>query len=196
MLKNWDKMDLNELRSTAALCRLCDLHAGRIKPVFDKGNPQAKLMICGMVPAHEENNVGTPFVGRAGKLLDDILSDSNLTSDDVYITNLVKCCLSPGKPLQEEWVAHCLPYIIVQIDLLKPKAILALGADASINLLGLDPKPKMWTIRGKVFSYSNDTLLIPTYHPSYLLRGGGKKHAKYDSVIDDVLLAVESSERN
>lgn len=188
-------MDLNVLRNTAAECRLCDLHKSRIKPVFDKGNPQSKLMICGMVPAHEENEAGIPFVGRAGKLLDEILKESNLNSEDVYITNLVKCCLSPGKPLEEDWIAHCLPYIIVQINILKPKTILALGADASINLLGLDPKPQMWTIKGKVFSYDKDIQLIPTYHPSYLLRGGGKKHSKYSSVVDDFLLAVESSNR-
>jgi len=188
-------MDLNALRGTAAECELCDLHVGRIKPVFDKGNPQAKLMICGMVPAHEENKVGIPFVGRAGKLLDDILEDIDLKPGDVYITNLVKCCLSPGIPLEDVWIDNCLPYLIVQISLLRPKTILALGGDASISLLGLNPKPQMWTIKGKVFSYSDDIQLVPTYHPSYLLRGGGRQHTKYDSVIDDFALAIESSNR-
>lgn len=113
-------MDLQTLQDTAALCKGCELYEGRLRPVFAKGNPVAEIMICGMVPADEENKIGLPFVGRAGKLLDRILMDAALTMDDVYITNLVKCYLSAGLPLKPDWIAACLSYLIVQIDIISP----------------------------------------------------------------------------
>lgn len=183
-------MELQALQDAAAFCKSCELHKGRINPVFAKGNPNAKLMICGMVPADEENKIGLPFVGRAGKLLDKILADSILTIDDVYITNLVKCYLAAGLPLKADWIDSCLSYLIVQIDIIKPKAIITLGKDSSITLLGLDPKTSLGTIVGKVFEYG-DAKVIPTYHPSYLLRGGGEKHKSYSNVIKDFSLAKE-----
>lgn len=183
-------MDLQTLQNTAALCKGCELYEGRLSPVFAKGNPVAEIMICGMVPADEENKIGLPFVGRAGKLLDKILMDVSLTMDDVYITNLVKCYLAAGLPLKSDWIDSCLPYLIVQIDIISPKVILTLGKDASITLLGLDPKTSLGSVVGKVFEYG-DAKVIPTYHPSYLLRGGGEKHKSYSNVIKDFNLAKE-----
>ncbi len=183
-------MELQALQDAAALCKGCELHKGRINPVFAKGNSVAEIMICGMVPADEENKVGLPFVGRAGKLLDKILMDTMLTMDDVYITNLVKCYLAAGLPLKFDWIDSCLPYLIVQIDIISPKVILTLGKDASITLLGLDSKISLGSIVGKVFEYG-DAKVIPTYHPSYLLRGGGDKHKSYPNVIRDFNLAKE-----
>lgn len=181
-------MDLQKLRDAAVLCKKCDLHKGRLNPVFAKGSPFAKIMICGMVPADEENKIGLPFVGRAGKLLDKILVDCELTMDDVYITNLVKCYLAAGLPLKSDWIDACLPYLIVQIDIIKPKVIITLGKDSSITLLGLDSKISLGSVVGKIFEYGN-TKVIPTYHPSYLLRGGGEKHKSYSNVIKDFNLA-------
>lgn len=178
---------LKDLRDIAAECIRCDLFKGRINPVFDKGNSKAKIMICGMVPAHDENLAGLPFVGRAGKLLDVILNDVELTYDNVYITNLVKCFVAAGKSLSRDWVDSCRPFLDEQIKLIHPHVIITLGADASQSLVETDlPIGKL---RGKVFYYTDDIILAPTYHPSYLLRGGGIKSDKYPKVIEDFELA-------
>lgn len=150
-------------------------------------------MICGMVPADEENKVGLPFVGRAGQLLDNILADVDWTLIDIYITNLVKCFLAAGLPLNPYWVESCLPYLVVQINLIRPKVILCVGKDASVALLGMDSKIVLGKIRGKVFDYAPGIKVIPTYHPSYLLRGGGVNHKSYPTVLEDFKLAREIS---
>lgn len=183
-------MDLNELRARAAVCTACDLHTGRNKPVFDKGDPTSPIMICGMVPADEENKVGLPFVGRAGKLLDQIISES-IMIHKVYITNLVKCYLKAGLLLKQEWIGACFPYVITQIGLIKPKVILTLGKDATYSLLGLDNKLTLSKVRGKVFDFYSGAKIVPTYHPSFLLRGGGVDHKNYRDVVDDFVLAEE-----
>ena len=185
-------MDLLALQTTAASCNRCELHKGRNKPVFAKGNSESKLMICGMVPADDENKVGLPFVGRAGQLLDKILAELGWTLNDVYITNLVKCYLAAGLPLQSYWIDSCLPYLIAQIGVIKPKVIITLGKDASVALLGEDPKKSLSSIRQKrVYDYAPNIKIIPSYHPSYLLRGGGQRHKSYPDVIKDFLLAKE-----
>lgn len=186
-------MNIELLQDTAASCTRCKLHEGRLNPVFAKGNPNAKIMICGMVPANDENKVGLPFVGRAGQLLDKILVDSGCTLDDVYITNLVKCFLAAGLPLQQPWIDSCLPYLITQIGIIKPKVVITLGKDASITLLSMGPKIALGKIRGKVFEYGSGVSVIPTYHPSYLLRAGGKNHKSYPDVLKDFQLALETA---
>lgn len=184
-------MNLEQLRQVASTCEWCSLHKGRLNPVFHRGNPQSKIMICGMVPADEENKVGIPFVGRAGKLLDKMLQDVGLGPDDVYITNLVKCYLRAGLPLEQVWIDSCLPYIISQVGIIKPKVILTLGKDASFTLAGLENKLTMGRVRGKVFDYLGGSKIVPTYHPSYLLRGGGENHKSYYDVLKDFRLAQE-----
>lgn len=187
-------MNLEELEVAAAQCELCNLNEGRNKAVFAKGNPESGVMICGMVPADEENKAGIPFVGRAGKLLDTILEDSGLGLSSVYITNLVKCYLAAGKLLQQDWIDACLPYLVAQIGMIRPKAIITLGKDASVSVLGLDNKVALGTIRKKkVYPYGKDTVVIPTYHPSYLLRGGGTKHKAYEDVVSDFKFAKKAS---
>ena len=181
-------IDILELESYASDCTLCSLHKGRLHPVFAKGNINSNIFICGMVPAHEENKVGIPFVGRAGKLLDRILESCNLILNDVYITNIVKCCLSPGISLKQDWIDCCLPYLVAQINEIKPKVIITLGKDASDGLFGRKT-PSMGSIRGKVFSYGDDIKIVPTYHPSYLLRGGGVNHKHMPRVLKDFELA-------
>lgn len=183
-------MNLEELKTLAACCNFCELHEGRNMPVFAKGNPNAEIMICGMVPADEENKLGSPFVGKAGQLLDQILEDSFLTLDTVYITNLVKCYLPAGLPLKQHWIDSCLPYLITQIGIIKPKVIITLGKDSSCTLLGIDTKVSLAKMRKESpYLYGNETEIIPTYHPSYLLRAGGKNHKNYIDVVADFLLA-------
>jgi uracil-DNA glycosylase family 4 len=178
-------MDLNELKIMASTCTLCDLYRGRDKAVFDKGNSNSNIMICGMVPADEENKVGLPFVGRAGKLLDSIIEDAGLTLNDVYITNLVKCYLKAGLSLQRGWIDACLPYLIVQVGIIRPKVIITLGKDASTALLGIESKVSLGKIiKQKSYNYGEGIKVYPTYHPSYLLRGGGKNHKNYEDVVN------------
>lgn len=177
-------MNLKELEEYASVCTACSLHEGRNKPVFSKGSSEASIMICGMVPADEENKAGLPFVGRAGQLLDVILEECGLTLNDIYITNLVKCYLKAGLSLKQEWIDNCLPYIITQIDIVKPKVIVTLGKDASKSLLGLYANISLGKIKGKKFDYSDEISIVPTYHPSYLLRAGGVKHKHYPEVIE------------
>ena len=184
-------LDIEKIEKAAAVCRYCELHSGRIRSVFAKGNPAASLMICGMVPGPDENQIGLPFVGRAGKLLDNVLGDLGILSEEVYITNLVKCFLQPGKPLKPEWIHACLPYIISQITIIRPKVIITLGADASMTLLGLDPKENlMRNIRGEVFDYTEQIKVVPTYHPSYILRQGGVNSKAYGDIVVDFKKAL------
>ncbi len=184
-------MYLYELQHIASNCKQCDLYKGRIKPVFAKGNNDAKIMICGMVPADDENKAGIPFVGRAGKLLDTILRDTGLTLNDVYITNLVKCYLAAGEPLQQDWIDNCMPYLINQIGIIRPRVIITLGKDSSTNLLGMENSTSLGSIQGKLFNYSDDIFIIPTYHPSYLLRKGGTKSGDYQKVLDVFQMAID-----
>lgn len=184
-------MNLQQLEDAAAICTECSLHKGRIKPVFAKGNPDSKIIICGMVPAWAETKSGIPFVGKSGKLLDIILKEVNLTLEDVYITNICKCFLEPGKLLQQEWIDRCLPYLLVQIQLIKPDVIITLGKDSSVNLIGLTEETSLARMRKQVFGYQDKIRIIPTYHPSYLLRSGGENSTNYSKVIDDFLIAKE-----
>jgi len=178
--------DLQMIEHRASMCILCDLHSNRIKPVFARGNI-TDFIICGMVPGPDENEVGLPFVGKAGKLLDVILSDMQLLGK-VYITNIVKCALNPGIPLKQDWIDSCLLYLLAQIAKLKPKVIITLGADASNGLLGHPLTTKIGSLRGRAHDYMG-THVVPTYHPSYLARGGGVYHKHYSRVKEDFELA-------
>ena len=187
-------MDIDTLRIEASKCTQCELHKGRINPVFDKGDPNSEIFICGMVPANEENKVGMPFVGRAGMCLDEVLDDLGLTSYHVYITNIVKCFLAPGIKLKPEWISSCIPYLITQIANVKPKVIITLGADATNGLMGFDPNTKIGETRGNTYKFYNIPV-IPTYHPSYLIRGGGRKSPGYQKVISDFKMALSLSQK-
>jgi uracil-DNA glycosylase len=178
-------MDLQVIEKAVAECTACELHHNRKRCVFARGFDLADIMIVGMVPGPEENEVGLPFVGRAGKMLDNVLNRAGLGTSDVYITNTVKCALRPGIPLKDSWISYCLPFLIAQIYLVKPRFIITLGADATNALLGFPLDTKIGALRGSVHSYSDDIRVIPTYHPSYLIRGGGEKHEHYNRVVED-----------
>lgn len=178
--------DLKIITYACSICTLCELHQGRIQPVFDRGN-YTDFMVCGMVPGPDENKAGMPFVGRAGRLLDVILNDTQLLNK-VYITNIVKCALTPGIPLKQDWIDNCTVYLLAQIARIKPKVIMTLGADATNGLLGNPLDTKIGDLRGRAHNYMS-THVVPTYHPSYLLRGGGVRHKQYDRVKEDFELA-------
>ena len=176
-------MNLKDLQSTADKCELCDLSNGRNKPVFAKGSSASEIVICGMCPGPQENEVGIPFVGNAGKVLDAILFESfgrYSSSLDIYVTNLVKCFVPPGTKLDARWMSTCLPYFLVQLKLIQPKVIIALGKDVS-NFL-LRNENSMGNMRGKVYKYMGINL-ISTYHPAFLARGNQKRF--FDIVVND-----------
>ena len=178
--------DLDIMAAHAAKCEVCILSVNRYKPVFAKGNPLSKFMVCGMVPGPDENKVGIPFVGRAGQMLDIILEDVSISN--IYITNYVKCMLNPGIPLTHDWIDPCSVIILAQVAIIQPKMIITLGADSKNALLGLPLDTKIGSTRGRAHEYYN-THVVPTYHPSYLVRGGGVKHKHYSRVKEDFELA-------
>lgn len=191
-------MELKELELAASKCSLCELYKTRSRAVFAKGSPDAKIMVVGMCPGPDENKSGIPFVGYAGKILDEILIES-FEEDrkfislnrykSVYVTNLVKCFVNPGIKLDSQWCSACLPYLISQIGLIEPKVVIGLGRDVCNYLLSNTKSMK--DLRGKVVTYLGDIKLISTYHPSYLARGGGIKHKHFNRVVRDFRTAID-----
>jgi uracil-DNA glycosylase family 4 len=154
-------------------CTRCKLHTlGRKQVVFGVGNPNADLMFVGEAPGADEDIQGEPFVGRAGQLLTKIIEAIGLTRADVYIANVIKCRPPGNRNPEPDEVARCEPFLFQQIDTIKPKVIVALGKFAAQSLLRTnEPITK---IRGREFAY-RDAILMPTYHPAYLLRNPSAK---------------------
>jgi DNA polymerase len=153
-------------------CTRCRLHKQRNKIVFGDGNPRAELVFVGEGPGHDEDLQGLPFVGRAGKLLTQMIEAMGLKREDVYICNVVKCRPPENRKPEEDEVATCSPYLFRQLDVIAPKAIVCLGATAAQALL--KTTDSISRFRGKWFDYRN-TKLIATYHPAYLLRNPAAK---------------------
>jgi DNA polymerase len=166
---NEPKIALRVIRDDlGADCSRCKLHTmGRTQVVFGVGNPNADLMFVGEAPGADEDVQGEPFVGRAGQLLTKIIEAIDLKRDDVYIANVIKCRPPGNRNPEPDEVEQCEPFLFRQIDTVKPKVIVALGKFAAQCLLRTnDPITR---IRGREFKY-RDAILIPTYHPAYLLR--------------------------
>ena len=178
--ENWETTQtLDDLNRLICNCTKCDLHKGRNKFVFGVGNPKADVLLIGEGPGAEEDKQGEPFVGRAGQLLNDILKAINFTRQEVYIANIVKC-RPPGNrtPLPNE-MDSCLPYLVKQIELIKPKLILCLGLVAAGALL--KKKDSLGKMRGKIFEF-NHTKVMVTYHPAALLRNPNFKRDCWEDV--------------
>ncbi|MDH4184811.1 MAG: uracil-DNA glycosylase [Nitrospinota bacterium] len=163
---------LEDIRAEVEKCRKCALAKTRTNTVFGVGNPKAELMFIGEGPGAEEDAQGEPFVGRAGKLLNDMIGAMGLSRGQVYIANIVKC-RPPGNrdPLPEE-AEKCMPYLTRQLKAIKPEYICALGAVPSKNLL--NSEDTIGKLRGRFHDYQGINLLA-TYHPSYLLRNPSAK---------------------
>jgi len=158
---------LPELENQVRTCTACELSRTRQHVVFGMGNPQAELLFIGEAPGANEDLQGLPFVGRAGQLLDKILAAIGLRREQVYIANVLKCRPPENRTPHSNEVAHCEPYLIRQIQLIRPRLIVCLGLTAARTLLRIDyPLEKM---RGQIFQYQGVDLLV-TYHPAALLR--------------------------
>jgi len=161
-------MDWEQLKSSASACTVCPLHATRKQAVLGVGDIEAEWLFVGEGPGAEEDERGEPFVGQAGKLLDNMLAAIKLKrGKNVYIANIVKCRPPGNRTPAPDEVQACEPYLERQIALIRPRLIVALGKVAAQNLLGVEAT--LASLRGRVHRY-RDTPLIVTYHPAYLLR--------------------------
>ena len=171
--------ELSGLRRQVETCRRCKLWERRNRPVFGEGPEDAEIMLVGLGPGYHENLEGRPFIGAAGKLLNDLLAYAGLKREGVYITNVVKCYLSDNKATDEE-IRACTPYLNKQIEIIEPKIIVLLGNVATnyiFNRFGLQ-LASMRNLHGNIFSVStllSQTKMIPMYHPAAALRNPGLK---------------------
>lgn len=178
--KNWDDTkSLLELNSKINNCIRCPLGLTRTKFVFGSGNENADVLIIGEAPGRDEDKQGKPFVGRAGQLLTKIIESIDLTREDVFIANILKCRPPNNRRPESEEVAKCEPYLMKQIEIIKPKIILALGLTAIDTLKG--EKHKMKDIRGQVSEFQNTKLMV-TYHPAALLRNPKLKRPVWEDM--------------
>jgi len=174
-------MDWEALQGAVADCTRCALHETRTQTVFGVGDRNADWMIIGEAPGADEDRQGDPFVGRAGQLLNEMLFAAGYRREQVYIANILKC-RPPGNrnPLPEE-VVSCQGYLLRQIELIRPKIILALGGIAAQNLLHTEVS--VGRLRGIRHSYGGAGIpLIVTYHPAYLLRSALEKRKVWEDL--------------
>ncbi len=160
-------------------CSRCGLHKGRKRIVFGQGSPHARLVFVGEGPGYEEDVQGVPFVGAAGQLLTKILKAIQLTRDEVYICNIIKCRPPGNRNPQQDEIGQCLPFLQRQIKAIGPALICALGTFAAQTLLQTDVP--ISRLRGSFHTYAGIPLL-PTYHPAYLLRNPDKKRDVWEDV--------------
>ncbi|MEJ2355790.1 MAG: uracil-DNA glycosylase [candidate division WOR-3 bacterium] len=166
-------------------CAKCDLHKSRTNAVFGKGPIDARIMLIGEAPGREEDIQGVPFVGRAGKKLDDILADAGIDIDEIFITNVVKC-RPPGNRNPENYeMMKCNPYLLEQIRVISPEVIVLLGNIALSLVTGT--ASGITKMRGKTLEYMSIPA-IPTFHPAYILRNPGSEKI----VIEDFKKALGS----
>ena len=163
---------LKLIRADIGDCTRCRLHKGRTNLVFGVGNVNADLMFVGEGPGADEDAKGEPFVGRAGQLLNNMISAMGIKREDVYIANVVKCRPPSNRTPEKDECDTCSPFLMRQIDVIKPKVIVALGAVAAKNLLAVNDS--MSNLRGRWYDFRDSKLLV-TYHPAYLLRDPRQK---------------------
>ena len=174
-------MDLPALESAIRSCTLCNLCESRTQAVPGVGNPAADLLIIGEAPGQEEDRRGEPFVGRAGQLLDRMLAAIGLDREQVYITNVLKCRPPKNRDPKPDEVRACSPYLRRQIELIGPRAILAVGRVSAQMLL--ETGETIGRLRGRWHRFGpQDTPLLVTYHPAYLLRSPAEKRKAWEDL--------------
>lgn len=170
-----------ELKQAVPACNSCGLHKSRTQTVFGVGDEQADWMLIGEAPGAEEDRLGEPFVGQAGRLLDNMLAALDLTrSKNVYIANVLKCRPPGNRNPEPEEVEKCSPHLRAQIRLVAPKLIIAMGRFAAQTLLGTDAS--IASLRGRVHACAGVPLIV-TYHPAYLLRNLPDKAKAWEDLV-------------
>ncbi|MBP1733046.1 MAG: uracil glycosylase superfamily protein [Deltaproteobacteria bacterium] len=162
-----DEITLPMLQKQVKACTRCPLARTRRTVVFGEGNEKAELVFVGEAPGEEEDLQGRPFVGRAGKLLDQMIQRMRLSRKDVFICNVLKCRPPQNRDPDASEIDMCKNYLFAQLEIIEPKVICALGRHAYNTLMGVDAR--ITKIRGQITAY-NGIALLPTYHPSFLLR--------------------------
>ena len=170
---------LDEIREEMGDCRRCKLHSTRKNLVFGEGNDRAVLMFIGEGPGYDEDTQGRPFVGKAGQLLTRIIQSINLQREEVYIANIVKCRPPQNRNPEPDEILACRPFLMKQIESIRPRIICALGSVATRALL--QTEEKITSLRGKPFDF-NGIRLIPTYHPAFLLRNPERKREVWEDM--------------
>jgi uracil-DNA glycosylase family 4 len=179
-----DSVSLDSLDALRAhvgpLCTRCKLCTqGRKQVVFGVGNPTAELMFVGEAPGSDEDEQGVPFVGRAGQLLTKIIEAIEMRREDVYIANVIKCRPPGNRNPEPDEVLTCEPFLFQQIDIVQPKVVVALGKFAAQSLLRTDTP--ITKLRGQVHPFRG-AVLVPTFHPAYLLRSPDKKRETWEDM--------------
>lgn len=170
---------LEEVKKELGDCRRCKLHRTRHTIVFGEGDERARLMFIGEGPGYDEDLQGRPFVGKAGQLLTKIIESIHLQREEVYIANIIKCRPPQNRNPQPDEIERCYPFLMKQIQVIRPKIICALGTFAAQTLLNTNAK--ITALRGRVFDFAGIKVL-PTYHPAFLLRNPERKRDVWEDV--------------
>jgi len=179
--KKIDKNEpLNKVREELGDCQRCPLAKTRTNLVFGAGDPDAQLMFVGEAPGRDEDREGIPFIGRAGQLLTKIIQAINMTRDQVYIANILKCRPPNNRNPEAEEIEKCYPFLQQQIKVIQPRIICALGAFAAQTLL--QTKTPIGRLRGRGHPFNKHSLVVPTYHPAFLLRNPNKKRDVWEDM--------------
>lgn len=175
-------ISLDSLELESKYCKKCSLSETRNNVVFGKGSQEAKILIIGEAPGKEEDQTGEPFVGRAGKLLNEILFSMRLTRENVYITNTVKCRPPENRNPNSFEIKSCSDFLDNQINHISPKIIILLGKVAAESIM--NSSEPMASLRGKVHYYKDTEIpMIVFYHPAYLLRCPSEKRKVWDDIL-------------
>jgi len=174
-----ETLTLAEVRKELGDCQRCKLHRTRRTIVFGEGNEKATLMFIGEGPGYDEDAQGRPFVGKAGQLLTKIIESIDLSREEVYIANIIKCRPPQNRNPEPDEIESCNPFLMKQIRVIQPKIICALGTFSAQTLLKTDTK--ITALRGKLYDLEG-IKVIPTYHPAFLLRNPERKREVWDDM--------------
>ncbi len=180
---------LNAIREEMGDCKRCPLGDVRKNLVFGDGSPEARLVFVGEAPGSDEDDQGIPFVGKAGQLLNRALEMVGLSREEVYIANILKCRPPNNRAPDPKEIAVCMPFLLKQLEAIRPKLVCALGAVAMNALMGR--KMPITKVRGSVLTTPHEYTLVPTFHPAYILRNPREKRR----LIQDLQTVKEMSEQ-
>lgn len=171
--ENGNTLALAEVRRELGDCKRCPIWESRTHIVFGEGDSSADLMFVGEAPGRDEDREGMPFVGQAGRVLTQLIEAIGLTRESVYIANVLKCRPPGNRTPKPEEIEQCLPFLMKQVDVIRPRIICALGAVAAQTLLG--KRLSITRLRGEFVPWKEGIELFLTFHPAYLLRNPGEK---------------------